>query len=87
MTKVFNGHDHLVTLGIVAADGTRDGIHIQPYARITLPAGYSIHPNSLVENPKVKLEEEVVAPQQVVVPVAVVGTTVDVAAEPLPKKK
>lgn len=86
MTKVFNGHDHLVSLAITLADGTTDGIHLQPYARVRLQDGTNVTPNSLALNPKVRLED-VLTVQPVAAPVVEVAEVAAVEEVTTTKKK
>ena len=55
--KIFNGHEHLVSLSITDGN-TTDGIHIQPYGRVKLPSGWQLTGNSIALNPKVQVGSE-----------------------------
>lgn len=51
MAQVRNTSDMLMTLEIINAAGTIDGVHIQPRGKIDLPPGFTVTGNSLARNP------------------------------------
>jgi hypothetical protein len=52
MIKVFNQTDVLVSL-VIERGEVKDGIHVQPFGRVTLPEGWSVNTNSSNANPRV----------------------------------
>jgi hypothetical protein len=59
--SVQNPYSHKAEVMIMNQQGTVDTVHVQPFATVKLGAGVSVHPNSMVKYPKLRIIDSLAA--------------------------
>ncbi len=59
--SIQNPYNHKIELNVIHNSGQQDSIHVQPYATVNLPAGMKVHPNSMVQFPKIRIVDSLAA--------------------------
>ncbi len=55
--KLHNPYDHLIHVEVQNVDGTVDGVHLQPFATVTLPSNCSPTANARAMYPRMRLTD------------------------------